>query len=305
MYMRFWSAVVSYLLTVSTFCLHAFSREVPQSLRLADVFHSVVLEQLSQGFGTILQVGVHTGFESNDPIWKLLESTLKAAERSHYRWTWICVEPVPQNVRSLKQNMRRHKLPTGGKVIISETAISHDKNSPSHTTFFSISTSIDPVTGFDRLSGKKLPSWVTQIGSFNRQHILKHSRAWKKSGLKVRDYIRPIRVSVDTIPGVLSKHGVHRREVALLLIDTEGLDCKIILSQTFGENEVRPGLIVFEYKWCKDERNEVRVHLQRFGYSVFQEDEENDFAILNYRGKKSMLHLDYGCNGCDVERRVI
>ncbi|XRB17718.1 methyltransferase FkbM domain-containing protein [Pseudoscourfieldia marina] len=273
--MRFWCAVASYLLLVSTFYPQLV---VSRNLRLADIFQSVVLEKLSQGSGVFLQIGAHTGFENNDPIWKLLEGTLKATEGSHYRWTWFCVEPVPQNVRSLKENLKKHKLPRGGSVIISESAIAHDKKGQSHLTFFSISDSIDPITGFDRLSGKTLPYWVTQIGSFNRQHVFKHSKAWTGNGLSVKRYIRPIRVSVDTIPGILSKHGFNTSDVALLLIDTEGFDCKILVNLNL--NEVRPGLIVFEYKWCRDQRKAVHKHLKRFGYIVFQEDGSNDFAIL-------------------------
>ncbi|XRB17708.1 methyltransferase FkbM domain-containing protein [Pseudoscourfieldia marina] len=269
--------VVFYFSTLSSTC---HSNNVPPRLRLAHVFENVMIEQVSNGSGTILQIGAHTGFEWNDPIWKLLQITLKKIDRLHHNLTWVFVEPVPNNVRSLKQNLKSYMLPKGCNVLIAEVAISDQKGGHNHTTFFSISDSIDPRTGYDKLTRKQLPAWVSQIGSFNRQHILKHSRTWRLQGLDVRNYIRPIRVPVYTIQGVLSTRGIQLRDVGLLLVDTEGYDCKILLSQNFDENNLRPALIVFEYMWCKRQRNKVHKHLQSFGYLIFREDRSNDFAIL-------------------------
>jgi hypothetical protein len=55
--------------------------------------------------------------------------------------------------------------------------------------FYSIRDTIDPETGLDSLSGKTLPSYITQVSSFSKAPILFNRRVFNKIGLNVHDYI--------------------------------------------------------------------------------------------------------------------
>lgn len=251
---------------------------------LDDFFLQAVEKEFEDGKSAVIQIGAHTGFEKNDPLWKLLLNTFQGASERAQKWTWLMVEPVPTNIDALKKNVKRMNLPNGGRVIICQAAVSTTALSgdgPQALTFYSISDAIDPKTGYDRITQKKLPSWVTQIGSFDRKHILRHSKTWRRKGLNVNKYIKPIRVRVKTIESILIENQVNVRDVAVILLDTEGYDCRILLSQNFDSNGLRPKILVYEYKWCTARaRHDVHEHLGKFGYAVYQEDDENDVAVL-------------------------
>ena len=50
------------------------------------------------------------------------------------------------------------------------------------TTFWSISSDVDTVTGLDRRTNTKLPFWVSQFGSFDLKHVWNHEYIFRKNG---------------------------------------------------------------------------------------------------------------------------
>ena len=85
-------------------------------------------------------------------------------------------------------------------------------------------------------------------------------------------------VRVLTMPRLLKEHNIPQESVALVLIDTEGFDCDIVLSLNLTK-AFKPRMLVFEHKVCPSKRISAVRHLTQAGYTaVF--DDENVFATL-------------------------
>jgi hypothetical protein len=65
-----------------------------------------------------------------------------------------------------------------------------------------------------------LPDWYDQLGSFDRNHILKYL------GSMIEPYIACENVPCDTLRNILAAHDVVR--VDLFHIDTEGYDYRVL-----------------------------------------------------------------------------
>ena len=97
--------------------------------------------------------------------------------------------------------------------------------------------------------------WASQISSFDRHNIERHFPAILAHGrhtiAQLEGYISSVHIPCRTIPELL--HGVG--DVAVLLIDTEGLDCRLIV-ETMDDLCARaasgspPSLLAFEWKHC-------------------------------------------------------
>jgi hypothetical protein len=75
---------------------------------------------------------------------------------------------------------------------------------------------------------------------------------------------------VLTVPALLEKHGVAPGLLMLLLIDTEGFDCRIVLSLTLTALRGCP-LILFEHVHCANgEKALAKTHLTGLGYACAQ-----------------------------------
>ena len=66
----------------------------------------------------------------------------------------------------------------------------------------------------------------------------------------------------------------------LVLIDTEGFDCKIILGIS-KRSAYLPNFLVFEHKQCGADRTPAVEHMKGMGYTVASLNHENTFAFLN------------------------
>jgi len=67
---------------------------------------------------------------------------------------------------------------------------------------------------------------VTQLSSFDKATVLKHGGAFKSNGLDIKDYIVETKVPMLTFADLKNKVAAGTL-VPLMLIDTEGLDCKV------------------------------------------------------------------------------
>lgn len=162
-------------------------------------------------------------------------------------------------------------------------------NDTESLTFYSISDSIDPETGFDSRSNKTLPSFVTQISSFSLRPILFNKGVWRRKGLNVNDYIVRSKVTtksysklMEEISGNVTNHnmGVDGKPPAplIVMIDTEGYDCHIV-NGISSESDYLPFYIIFESKQCSPSGlTEAKEHLEHMGYTVLDERQENTIA---------------------------
>jgi len=190
--------------------------ENPVQLREALLFKlidRIILRRYnrSQGF-FFIQIGANDGI-SGDPIHKFIVK---------HNWSGILVEPVAGLFSKLKENYKGQR-----NLIFENLAISETEGTK---LFYRIKKTDDPGN----------PPWYDQIGSFLPEVVLKHEH-------QIPNFKN--RLVTDIVPclsyqGLLCKHGV--KKVDLLHIDTEGYDYQII--KMIDIKDVRPGLILFEYK---------------------------------------------------------
>ena len=98
----------------------------------------------------ILQVGAHTGFESNDPIAtgieQLIASTSKHVDyTARDKFNWFFIEASPPNFAKLQETIKKHSDTCNMHAI--HAAIVSEEQKGQDLTFYSISDTIDPETG--------------------------------------------------------------------------------------------------------------------------------------------------------------
>jgi len=150
--------------------------------------------------------------------------------------------------------------------------------------FYSLRDTIDPETGFDSLSKKKLPKFITQVSSFSKSPILSNENVFSSRGLNVNDYIVETKVPTKKFSILMdeilrsSVNGTHSSPF-LVLIDTEGFDCDIVQGISFDSNFL-PKFLVFEINQCPGEKYEkTKKHLEKLGYMISKAT-ENAVGIL-------------------------
>ncbi|GFH50670.1 predicted protein [Chaetoceros tenuissimus] len=146
--------------------------------------------------------------------------------------------------------------------------------------FYSLKDTIDPETGFDSLSNKTLPAYITQVSSFSKAPILFNRRQFRKVGLNVNDYIVETKFQTKPFSALMAEvignaTSEQHSTPFLVLIDTEGFDCDIVL--------YLPKFLVFEVKQCREKyTKETKGHLEKLGYTLTQDDGriENIVGVL-------------------------
>ena len=243
--------------------------------------------------GWIVQVGAHVGFEPNDPIASPLlamfgeMAAMGDVTSAGIAAKWLMVEASPANYAGLVTNLELQRgkhvrfLPTNVGVLASNASASTGNESEEgKMTFYSMSGDIDPESGQDKRSGKVLPYWATQLGSFDKQHQQASplAFAFKRRGLVLEDYVIESKIRVLSMTRLLKEHNIPQEGAMLVLIDTEGFDCDIVLSLNLAK-AFKPRMLVFEHKVCPSKRISAVRHLTQAGYTaVF--DDENVFATL-------------------------
>lgn len=181
----------------------------------------------------VVQIGAHEG-TANDH--------LRSFILRNPQWRTILVEPVPYLFRGLAKNYKNTPGVELACLAIGEAA--------GKLPFYYVSEQAK--------SNADIPAWATQLGSFDRAHILKHSSALER-------YIVQEDVRSDRLMSFLSDFdAVH---LDALFVDAEGFDFQI-LSQ-LDLSICRPGLIVYEHKHMLDEhQTELRGTLELAGYEL-------------------------------------
>ncbi len=190
-----------------------------------------------------IQVGANDG-KTGDPIYKYIRK---------YDWKGILIEPVPYLFQRLKLNYQDRS-----GLVFENVAISDED---SFKTFYRIKENHD--------LGHLV--WYDQIGSFNKEVVLKHR--WR-----VRNFDKNLieeKVPTVAFKTLLVKHRVEK--IDLLHIDTEGYDFEII-KLAIAEN-VKPRMIFYEhYHLTSQDKINCEKLLRQNGYEVL-EMLKNSFAF--------------------------
>jgi len=242
-------------------CQHSFVHNALEAIRQARPVH-------------LVQIGAHTGFESNDPFGRSVSTFLKHVTEGIH---WTFVEPSPANFKRLQDNIKENADLCDMAAI--NAAVVSDDSANTKMTFYSIRDTIDPDTGYDSISGKTFPIWITQLSSFSMAPIRSNERQWKNRGLNMDDYIVPLNVTAQPysqlVQGITQSSGAP----FFVMIDTEGFDCNIVqgMSRT---SLFLPHFLVFEHKQCgRKALDDTEKHLASMGYDVIKVDDENTLAV--------------------------
>lgn len=230
---------------------------------------------LNGGNVDVVQIGAHVGISEHDPIAgtliKLLDEVISASNKNEHqgnelrnKFHWTFVEPSPPNFKRHSENLLKHKhlcdMKSINVAVVSDLTENRDE-----MTFYSIRDTIDPETGYDSLSGKTLPNYVSQLSSFEKGPIYFNRNVFRKNGLNVEDYIVETKVTIESYSDVMEQAADGRKENPLLvLIDTEGFDCTIVEGIS-PSSPYLPEYLIFEHKQC--EKENALKHLDNMGYS--------------------------------------
>lgn len=206
-----------------------------------------------------VQIGSNDGV-SGDPLHTLF--------KKNTNWRVFFVEPVPYIFEKLKNNYG-----TENRFTFKNTAI----NNGEIQTFYWVSQKVQ-----DFLPG--LPTWHDQLGSFDKNNILKHL-----NGI-LEPYIVETKIRGMSLNELLLESKV--KDLQILHIDAEGYDWKI-LSQ-LNLSIYLPRLILFEHKHLNEKEKTESISFLENKYLIFQFSgdflcierkilRKNDLKILKHR----------------------
>ena len=184
-----------------------------------------------------ISIGTNDGF-SNDPF---VDWVINSDCRASF------VEPVPQVFSKLRKNYE-DVLPTSTRLTFHNIAMS---DLTEKTSFYAVSSNAK------RELGNRVPYWVDQLGSVDRDHILKHL-----DGI-LAPYIDEFEIETITLNDFLKSNDFS--VVDVLHIDTEGCDYRIF--RTLNLDLYQPKIILIEHKHLTaDEFIRLRTTLLDYGY---------------------------------------
>jgi FkbM family methyltransferase len=141
-----------------------------------------------------------------------------------------------------------------------------------------VNAAIDERTGtrelFTVADTHGLPNWTEQLGSFDPEHVLKHSAL--APGLARRLVSFPVRTL--SFYDLLDEQSVDRLDV--LQIDAEGMDAALL--RWFPFERIKPNLLHYEITHMSaSELESTRLRLRTFGYCLAPiASSQDDVAIL-------------------------
>ena len=198
-------------------------------------------------FGLVV-IGAHSGIHIKDLISEYANSKI------------LLVEPVPYNYQILENDYKNNK-----NIFISRNAIFDEAKK-------------DNFYHVKKESIKKLGKhWASQIGSFDKNHILNHKN--KRFDIKDDD-IQITEVEFITFQDLVKKYSIN--SINKLQIDVEGAEYKIMNSIDY--NKIKIKNIFFESKhfdgtFTEGEKlKEIKDKLILNGYNLKQIDKENILA---------------------------
>ena len=198
-------------------------------------------------FGLVV-IGAHSGIHIKDLISEYANSKI------------LLVEPVPYNYQILENDYKNNE-----KIFISRNAIFDEAKK-------------DNFYHVKKESIKKLGKhWASQIGSFDKNHILNHKN--KRFDIKDDD-IQITEVEFITFQDLVKKYSIN--SINKLQIDVEGAEYRIMNSIDY--NKIKIKNIFFESKhfdgtFTEGEKlKEIKDKLILNGYNLKQIDKENILA---------------------------
>ena len=198
-------------------------------------------------FGLVV-IGAHSGIHIKDLISEYANSKI------------LLVEPVPYNYQILENDYKNNK-----NIFISRNAIFDEAKK-------------DNFYHVKKESIKKLGKhWASQIGSFDKNHILNHRN--KRFNIKDDD-IQITEVEFITFQDLVVKYSIN--SIYKLQIDVEGAEYKIMNSIDY--NKIKIKNIFFESKHFDGtftegkKLKEIKDKLISNGYNLKQIDKENILA---------------------------
>ena len=198
-------------------------------------------------FGLVV-IGAHSGIHIKDLISEYANSKI------------LLVEPVPYNYQILENDYKNNE-----NIFISRNAIFDEAKK-------------DNFYHVKKESIKKLGKhWASQIGSFDKNHILNHKN--KRFDIK-NDDIQITEVEFITFQDLVKKYSIN--SINKLQIDVEGAEYKIMNSIDY--NKIKIKNIFFESKHFDGtfvegkKLKEIKDKLISNGYNLKQIDKENILA---------------------------
>ena len=174
----------------------------------------------------------------------------------------ILVEPVPYNLKELKQRIFNYK-----NIIIEESAVS-DKDEK--VSFYYVKrNSIDKL--------KK--HWSSGIGSFDKSHLLNHR---SKRFLISETDIEEITINCLSFSSLVKKYAI--KSIQKLMLDIEGAEYKVL--NTIDYKKIKINEIFFEKKHFDgfikqgEKFNLIKSKLETNNYTLKDLDKENILATL-------------------------
>lgn len=172
----------------------------------------------------------------------------------------LLIEPVKYNFEQLKNRFKNYK-----NIIFENIAIG-DKNEL--TDFFHV---------LESSINKLKKHWASGIGSFSKEHLLKHRT--KRFQITEED-IECIKIETMTFNKLIQKYKIEY--IKKLMIDAEGFDYNIIKSIDFKKIFIKE--IIFEKKHLSttfqisSKLNEIKTLLEKEKYKLFDISKENILA---------------------------
>ncbi|MEL6863364.1 MAG: FkbM family methyltransferase [Bacteroidota bacterium] len=182
----------------------------------------------------LVQIGSNDG-KTGDPLYPLLQK--------HSNWRGLFVEPVPYSFEKLKAN-----YPDPNRFRFENVAINEGQS----LTFYWVDSKAKEAL-------PDLPYWFDQLGSFDKNHILKHFDG------ALAPFMRSAELEGLSLPQLLSRNEVAHIEV--LHIDTEGYDWKI-LSQ-LDQERYTPQFILYEYNHLSEAERKASFDFLKEKYVLF------------------------------------
>ena len=201
-------------------------------------------------FGLVV-LGAHTGEYLKDLIKNYINSKI------------LLVEPVPYNFELLEKEYKAFE-----NIIICKKAI---LNCRKKDNFYYVKK--DSITKLGK-------HWASQIGSFDKNHILNHEN--KRFKIQEKD-IQQIEVEFITFEDLMIEYSINL--IDKLQIDVEGAEYEIMKSIDY--KKIRINNIIFESKHFDGtfiegkKLQEVKEILISNGYKLKKLDKENISAIKN------------------------
>ncbi|MBI4120848.1 MAG: FkbM family methyltransferase [Parcubacteria group bacterium] len=137
-----------------------------------------------------------------------------------YHWQGVFLEPIPSIFELLQKNY------AGAKGLYFENV--------------AIANEVKEEKIYYIENSDRLINWCGAIGSFSKEHVLKHGWAIPN----IEQFVKEVMVKCITFPQLLEKY--HIAALDLVCIDTEGFDFEIIKQIPF--DHLKPRAILYEHR---------------------------------------------------------